>query len=59
MSDQVLGVIKTALFMDFDNVYSSLLNVSVNAANKFARDPNQWLTWLQDGGHEALAMETE
>lgn len=37
---------KTALFVDFDNVYSGLRRLSALGAERFARQPSGWLSWL-------------
>lgn len=37
---------KIALFVDFDNVYSGLRRISVEAAERFSRQPLRWLQWL-------------
>ena len=37
---------KIALFVDFDNVYSGLRRISAEAAERFSRQPLQWLHWL-------------
>lgn len=37
---------KSALFVDFDNVYSGLRRLDPNAADQFARDPIAWMNWL-------------
>lgn len=37
---------KTAIFVDFDNVYTGLKQISFNAANDFASKPLKWLKWL-------------
>ena len=39
---------KTALFVDFDNVYSGLRRISAQAAERFAKNPARWLRWLTD-----------
>lgn len=36
----------TALFVDFDNVYSGLLRSSSVWADRFAREPARWIRWL-------------
>lgn len=36
----------TALFVDFDNVYSGLLRSSSVWAERFAREPARWIRWL-------------
>jgi hypothetical protein len=40
--------IRTALFVDFDNIYLGLQREDPVAAEQFATDPTRWLTWLQD-----------
>ncbi len=58
MSESQAGAAVTAaLFLDFDNVYSSLRTVNAAAAEAFARDPTRWLEWFQDGGHESYDEE--
>jgi hypothetical protein len=46
--------VKAALFVDFDNIYSGLMEVEERAAQAFATLPGQWLEWLErrsgDGG---------
>ncbi len=37
---------KSALFVDFDNVYSGLRKLDPEIAERFARQPMQWLDWL-------------
>jgi len=39
---------KTALFVDFDNIFLSLRNeVGEAVALRFANDPGRWITWLE------------
>ena len=42
------GNIRTALFVDFDNIYSGFKRQDIAVANTFASDPEQWLTWLEE-----------
>ena len=43
--------IKAALFIDFDNVYLSLLNdYSESVAWRFA-NPSRWMPWLESGAY--------
>jgi hypothetical protein len=49
--------VRAALFLDFDNVYSSLLKVSRSAAHKFAHDPRQWMRWFESGAPEDTEIE--
>lgn len=37
---------KSALFVDFDNVYSGLRQLDPASADRFARKPGEWMTWL-------------
>jgi len=38
--------LKSALFVDFDNVYSGLRRLDPACADRFARQPAQWMEWL-------------
>ena len=52
MVDQVSqsqAPIKTALFVDFDNIYIGLSKTDPLAAERFASDPARWLSWLEEG----------
>jgi NYN domain len=39
-------VLRTALFLDFDNIYIRLKESDENAAKTFAEHPGEWLEWL-------------
>lgn len=39
---------KTALFVDFDNIHSGLRKLDARIAERFARQPLHWLQWLMD-----------
>ncbi len=41
--------IKSALFVDFDNIYIGLNKTDPLAAERFASDPARWLAWLERG----------
>lgn len=41
--------IKTALFVDFDNIYIGLKASDSAAAERFATDPARWLGWIESG----------
>lgn len=41
--------IKSALFVDFDNIYIGLSKTDPQAAERFASDPARWLDWLERG----------
>ena len=40
----------SALFVDFDNVYLSLRRQSEEAAGRFARNPQEWMSRIAQGG---------
>ena len=51
---------KSALFVDFDNVYTQLRALLPAAAERFARQPSEWIRWLVESlgipeGHDAAA----
>ena len=39
---------KSALFVDFDNIYSGLKRLDVAAADRFAFQPQNWIRWLNE-----------
>ncbi len=39
--------LNTALFIDFDNIFINLAEQDKQAAEKFATNPNRWLSWLE------------
>jgi hypothetical protein len=41
------AVRRTALFVDFENVYIGLRNSSPEAARRFATDPARWVRWME------------
>lgn len=43
--------LRSALFLDFDNVYSSLRELDAQAAESFALYPLVWLSWFEAGRH--------
>ncbi len=47
-SNPSLTHVRTALFVDFDNIYLGLQREDPMAAEQFATDPTRWLLWLQD-----------
>src|SRR4051794_41770100 len=42
-------VLRSAVFVDFDNVYIGLRNLDPHAAEAFASDPSPWLSWIEGG----------
>ncbi len=41
--------LRTALFVDFDNIYLRLQHEDPRAAEQFATHPARWLAWLREG----------
>jgi NYN domain-containing protein len=49
MADQAIPPhTRSALFVDFDNIYLGLQREDPNAAEQFATSPSHWLQWLQE-----------
>jgi NYN domain-containing protein len=48
MPTQDRSYVRTALFVDFDNVYSNLNAIDPAAGEAFATDPDRWLRWMQE-----------
>lgn len=46
-SSQSRTHVRSALFVDFDNIYLGLQNEDPRAAEQFATHPGRWLRWLQ------------
>lgn len=42
------GLVHSALFVDFDNLYSALTQQDAYVANQFATNPGRWLAWLEE-----------
>ena len=47
---------RSALYVDFDNLYSGLRQVAPDAADVFANDPGRLLDWLATGSDEEGAF---
>ncbi len=45
---------RTALFVDFDNIYIGLNNLDSQAAESFVSNPADWLRWIENGMPAAL-----
>ena len=43
--------IRTALFVDFDQVYGGLYRIRPEAAERFATQPDKWLRFFEEGRH--------
>ena len=39
--------VRSALFVDFDNIYLSFANQDQQLAHQFATTPDRWLAWLE------------
>lgn len=57
-SNQFAAPIKSALFVDFDNIYIGLSKTDPTAAERFASDPFRWLAWLEKGVPEKNGVHT-
>ncbi len=42
-------IVRSALYVDFDNMYGGLNKVDADSAHRFATNPQHWLSWLADG----------
>ena len=52
--------IRTALFVDFDQVYGGLYRIRPEAAERFATQPDKWLRFFEEGHHvQGLEDENE
>lgn len=45
-----MSELRSALFIDFDNVFLGLRELDPKAAESFATNPRMWLDWLASGG---------
>lgn len=41
--------LRSALFVDFDNIFIGLETIDRDAAERFATDPARWLKWIEQG----------
>ena len=48
MPNHARSYVRTALFVDFDNVYSNLTAIDPAAGDAFATEPDRWLRWMQE-----------
>jgi len=48
MQSRVRSYARTALFVDFDNVYINLNAIDPAAGEAFATEPGRWLRWMQE-----------
>ena len=42
-------LVRSALFVDFDNIYSGLREIDARAAERFATNPHAWVEWMIAG----------
>ena len=48
MSNQIFpDYVRSALFVDFDNIYITLSEEDEDIAKEFATNPSKWITWLE------------
>ncbi|NOX61497.1 MAG: NYN domain-containing protein [Chloroflexi bacterium] len=47
--DEQSHILRTALFVDFDNIYLGLKKLDEAAAERFATDPARWVAWMEQG----------
>jgi hypothetical protein len=40
--------LESALFVDFDSVYSGICKLDPSVADRFVRTPQRWMNWLVD-----------
>lgn len=59
MQNQVRSYVRTALFVDFDNVYSNLSAIDPAAGEAFATDPEKWLRWMREDMGQVVPDVTE
>jgi hypothetical protein len=43
------NLLRSALFVDFDNIYSGLRELDARAAERFATNPQSWVDWMMLG----------
>ncbi|GAB7191880.1 NYN domain-containing protein [Kineococcus sp. NUM-3379] len=48
---------RSALFVDFDNIYAGLADTDRRAAEAFATDPDRWVRWLSRGADSSGPFE--
>lgn len=41
------GVVRSAIFVDFDNIFSGLQNQSNDVAERFGKDVDRWDAWIK------------
>ena len=51
--------IRTALFVDFDQVYGGLYRIRPEAAERFATQPDKWLRFFEEGRHVQGLLEDD
>lgn len=51
--------IKSALFVDFDNIYLGLRDMDPEAAEAFATRPDRWMSWLEGEGDTGQATQAD
>jgi len=59
MQQQTRSYVRTALFVDFDNIYINLRSIDPAAGEAFATEPDRWLRWMQDDMGHVVADSAE
>lgn len=59
MPGQARSHVRTALFVDFDNIYINLRNIDPAAGEAFATEPDRWLRWMQEDMGQVVADAAE
>lgn len=49
-------MVRSALFVDFDNIYLGLHEINAAAAERFASDPARWVGWIEKGMPSVAGM---
>jgi NYN domain len=59
MQPQTRGHVRTALFVDFDNIYINLRTIDPAAGEAFATQPDRWLRWMQEDMGQVVSDAAE
>lgn len=59
MPYQARSHVRTALFVDFDNMYLNLRSIDPAAGEAFATEPDRWLRWMHEDMGQVVPDATE
>lgn len=59
MPHQARSHVRTALFVDFDNMYLNLRSIDPTAGEAFATEPDRWLRWMHEDMGQIVPDATE